>query len=63
MTTEEKKARRKLRHELMAKAWKHAAKRTGMFATNGQLKASAKILTDRLLAAARHVPTQVKPLA
>lgn len=53
MTAADKKIKRKLRHEIMAKARKHAFRRIGLFSRDAQLKAAARVLTDRFIAAAK----------
>lgn len=60
----ERRDRRKARAELEAIMLKLATRRLGLFATDGQLRAAAKVLTDRfykeqISPAARRIEDQV----
>lgn len=46
---QEKKERRQVKHEVWKRARRHAVRRYGLYATLAQLKAGAKILTDRYI--------------
>ena len=64
MTAQEKRERRQARHELQSQFRTLATRRTGLFATNRQLSAGARILADRytkevLSVAARKIETDV----
>jgi hypothetical protein len=56
---EEKKGRRKFRHEMQKRMWKVAARRIGMFARPAQMHEAAKIMTDRYMRQVDHAPAKV----
>jgi hypothetical protein len=60
---EGKKARRKFRHEIFKRMEKVAMRRMKCFATDAQIKAAARVLTDRYLYAVDHVPAKVEAIA
>ncbi len=57
MTAEEKRDRREARRELQTAFRRIVVRRIGLFATNGQIEASVKIMVDRYYA------EQVRPAA
>jgi hypothetical protein len=56
MTKEEKKERRRARHELEQLLKPEVRRRGGLFLTRAQLKANAKILADRTIKGEHQVP-------
>lgn len=58
----EKKARRKFRHEIAHRMRRIAIRRTGLFTTDAQLDAAAKMLTDRYMHKVDHAPTRVEAI-
>lgn len=58
MTSEEKKLRRKLRHQVYKSAKRLAVQRCGLFSTGPQLRHMARVLTDR----GKAVAMELKPV-